>query len=74
MANTGRATCPNCGSMDDIKVRHRNCNHSAFNGYRRTWSAYSEVACTGCHHRWRTRAAYVSLLPDLSAEEDWANA
>jgi hypothetical protein len=38
-------------------------NYSAFNGYHRTPSAYSEVCCETCGQRWRTRAAYVEQLP-----------
>ncbi|MFB6881405.1 hypothetical protein ACFCY8_11270 [Streptomyces noursei] len=47
-------------------VVQRRCNHSAFNGYRRTPSLYSRVECTvpGCAAAWRTKAAYVSRLPD----------
>jgi hypothetical protein len=45
-------------------VIQRNCNHSAFNGYRRTWSRYSAVHCRGCIGIWRTTAAYVDDLPD----------
>lgn len=35
------------------------CNHSAFNGGRRTPSAYSEVVCPECPTVWRTKAKYV---------------
>lgn len=45
-------------------VQQRQCNHSAFNGYHRTASAYSSVWCTRCKRRWRTKAAYVRTLPD----------
>jgi hypothetical protein len=45
-------------------VLQRECNHSAFNGYRYTPSAWSDVQCTACGRRWRTRAAYVRTLPD----------
>ncbi|MFD0032493.1 hypothetical protein ACFVJK_30350 [Streptomyces sp. NPDC127172] len=47
-------------------VLARKCNHSAFNGGRRTPSDYSDVTCTapGCMGRWRTKAAYVDTLPD----------
>lgn len=38
-------------------------NYSAFNGYRRTRSDYSEVVCTIDGRRWRTKAAYVEELP-----------
>lgn len=45
-------------------VTMRNANYSAYNGYRRTPSAYSEVRCPACPTRWRTKAAYVNSLPD----------
>lgn len=38
-------------------------NYSAFNGYRCTPSDYSEVGCTACGARWRTKAGYVNQLP-----------
>lgn len=50
------------------RVVQRQSNHSAFSGYLRTPSAYSEVRCLaplgGCGGRWRTRAGYVAELPD----------
>jgi hypothetical protein len=47
-------------------VVQRNYNMSAFNGYRRTPSAYSLVRCEfgTCRAVWRTKAAYVAELPD----------
>lgn len=45
-------------------VRTRNANYSAFNGGRRTPSAYSLVVCGSCNKAWRTRAQYVDRLPD----------
>lgn len=39
------------------------CNHSAFSGYHHTYSDYSEVKCTECGRRWRTKAKYVDGLP-----------
>lgn len=50
-------------------VTQRKCNHSAFNGYHRTRSRYSEVHCKapGCGRYWRTDAAYVDTLPDEEA-------
>ena len=45
-------------------VHQRNCNHSAFNGYRRTYSDYSGVFCDRCGTYWRTKAAYVDKLKD----------
>jgi hypothetical protein len=40
------------------------CHHSAFNGYRRTYSEYSTVICNqpGCPGLGRTKAAYVDEL------------
>lgn len=51
-------------------VLDRKCNYSAFNGYRRTRSAWSSVRCDhpGCGRVWRTKAAYVSRLPDARDE------
>jgi hypothetical protein len=48
-------------------VLQRECNYSAFNGYRYTPSDYSTVAChaPGCGRAWRTKAAYVGALPDV---------
>lgn len=65
MSGGKACTCP-----AGIKVRrpwvvlHRRCNHSAFNGYRYTPSVYSAVSCVTCGAVWRTKAAYVSALPD----------
>ena len=47
-------------------VTMRNCNQSAFNGYRVVYSDYSEVRCLRCHGVWRTKAAYVAKLKDVS--------
>lgn len=38
-------------------------NRSAFNGYRRTSSDYSEIRCNQCGTFWRTKAGYVDDLP-----------
>lgn len=40
------------------------CNHSAFNGGRRTGSAYSSVRCKACGAVWRTKAKYTHTLPE----------
>ena len=40
------------------------CNHSAFNGYHRTPSAYSALRCGACGRVWRTKAAYVDDVLD----------
>ena len=47
-------------------VYKRNYNTSAFNGYHYTPSDYSSVSCRECGACWRTKAAYVGLLPDGS--------
>jgi len=62
---SGGVPC-SCAVKDKSKwqVIQRNCNHSAFNGYRRTRSDYSSVTCTVCGHVWRTKAAYVMDLVD----------
>ncbi len=45
-------------------VLQRHCNHSAFSGYRRTLSMYSQVLCNSCRAHWRTKALYVIHLQD----------
>lgn len=45
-------------------VYRRNCNYSAFSGYRYTPSSYSAVGCARCGKVWRTKAAYVRQLRD----------
>jgi hypothetical protein len=51
------------------EVTQRRCNHSSFNGNRRTSSTYSAVRCKLCYSCWRTQATYVNELPD--APDDW---
>lgn len=51
-------------------VTARRCNYSAFNGYHRTRSDYSEVTCAVTRLRWRTKSAYVDRLPDAN-QADW---
>jgi hypothetical protein len=46
-------------------VLQRQCNYSAFSGYRYTPSAYSAIRCNSCDRVWRTRAGYVAELPDV---------
>ncbi len=38
------------------------CHYSAFNGYRRTNSDFSQIFCPVCGMTWRTKAAYVNDL------------
>ena len=45
-------------------VTGRRCNYSAFNGYHRTSSDYSQVHCRKCRGVWRTKADYVDRLSD----------
>ncbi len=56
-----------CGNRDAWRVWTLLANYSAFNGYRRTYSDYSEVSCEreegGCGAIWRTKARYVHSLP-----------
>jgi hypothetical protein len=49
-------------------VVHRHCNYSAFSGYRYTPSDYSLVTCEDCGRRWRTKAEYVTALPNQRRE------
>jgi len=49
-------------------VVQRHGNASAFNGYHWTPSSYSCVRCGTCGRAWRTKAAYVEGLPDVSTE------
>ncbi len=70
---SGHTKCE-CGRKrndhEDLVVIARNENHSAFNGYKRTWSEYSHVRCTrpGCYGDWRTKAKYVDHLPDAGEQ------
>lgn len=68
MANRRPGRCPKCKSTN-IAVVQRNCNHSAFNGYHRTYSDYSAVSCKDCRNHWRTKADYVASLPDYDRDE-----
>lgn len=50
-------------------VSMRKHNRSAFNGYRRTPSDYSQVWCLACFTTWRSKGAYVDELPDARPGE-----
>jgi hypothetical protein len=54
------------------RVVIRLANRSAFNGYHRTPSRYSGLACLRCLRYWRTCAGYVPGTPDISREEERA--
>lgn len=53
------------------RVVNRHCNYSAFNGYRRTLSSYSLLACLRCGAHWRTKGEYVHELKDRTGEEQF---
>lgn len=53
-------------------VYQRYCNFSAFSGYHQTRSDYSGVVCLSCRATGRTKAGYVSALPDITMKDgDW---
>lgn len=52
---------------------HLLCNYSAFNGYRHTYSDYSQVRCLWCGRFWRTKANYVFQLRRATHDEVLAN-
>lgn len=58
--------CKNQAHRPFWTVTMRNYNQSAFSGYHKTYSEYSEVRCSfdACRSRWRTKAAYVAGLSD----------
>jgi hypothetical protein len=51
------------------RVLQRKCNHSTFNGRRKTPSDYSEIYCGIDDRYWRSKAAYVDQLPDQTAAD-----
>lgn len=74
MSGGSACRCPE--SQKPIAVRgwwvtQRHCNHSAFNGYRETYSRYSALTCEKCPACWRTTAAYVGQLKTLDTQH-WA--
>ena len=48
-------------------VTVRKANYSAFNGYQRTTSDYSQIHCGRCQRTWRGKAAYVDSLLDAAS-------
>jgi hypothetical protein len=58
--------CRNRAHRPAWRVEVRRANYSAFNGYRRTPSAYSQLRCGECGAVWRTKAAYVDETPDAT--------
>ena len=66
MSSSRMCICPkdkDHGERKNWRVIQYRCNHSAFNGYHRTFSDYSTVACNKCSQTWRTKASYVDELP-----------
>lgn len=57
-----RDVCKCKPESGNLRVMHLYHNHSAFNGYKWTPSAYSTVECTLHHRAWRTKARYVVKL------------
>jgi hypothetical protein len=53
-----------------LRVHLRRHNRSAFNGYRLTPSPYSGVVCMNCWHTFRSKAAYVDELPNMTKAEE----
>lgn len=68
--STGLPACRVRDGSHRHVVTDRNCNYSAFNGYRKTWSAYSLVKCVDTDTLWRTAAKYVDDLPNARPDED----
>ena len=64
-------TCKGVDRRKNWVVIQRYCNHSAFNGYHKTYSDYSHVVCLtpGCMGSFRTKADYVYSLPDAELDE-----
>jgi len=52
---------PRCNSTN-LVVTTRKANFSAFNGYRRTPSDYSELRCLDCGHFWRSKSPSVASI------------
>ena len=72
-STTGQRWGCMCGTRTAWYVVERNCNYSAFNGYKWTWSPYSQVRCATCGRSWRTKAAYVRALPDTPPDKECAS-
>jgi phosphoribosyl 1,2-cyclic phosphodiesterase len=53
---------PRAERMKNWEVTQFKCNHSAFNGYKQTPSAYSQIHCTVCGCWWRTKSRVVYSL------------
>jgi hypothetical protein len=66
---SGGYACRNKDHHGHWVVRHYRCNYSAFNGYHRTPSEYSQVWCPICPRMWRTKAGYVDSLPVVNRED-----
>lgn len=60
-----------CGTRKNWRVLHRNHNHSYFEQPKggRHYSDYSEIICLRCPLCFRTKAKYVSDIPDFGKGE-----
>lgn len=54
--------CKEKNKRENWRIMQYRCNHSAFNGYRRTPSNYSSLQCLICTRVWRTKAEYVDEI------------
>jgi hypothetical protein len=62
-----------CNHKEHWRVLRRHWTRSAFDGYKKRWSKYSDVVCLKCVTLWRTKAAYVEELEDAKHNE-WRDA
>lgn len=67
---SGGRACTTCPDHRRHRVVTRRGNRSRFNGGRWQDSAYSEIVCTVTGKMWRTKAAYVSALPDVRPDAE----
>lgn len=62
--------CQHKPRAEHVVVVVRQGNYSAFNGYRFTPSAYSQVRCLVCGRYWRTNAAWVGSCRDAADDHE----
>lgn len=65
-----------CSCSGPIEDRLKNwriiqfkCNHSAFNGWKKTYSEYSSFRCMVCTNIWRSKSDYVFKVKALHDPE-----
>lgn len=73
---SGGPVCAEKGHRHVVLVRRG--NYSAFNGYHRTYSDYSDIRCINRYRDnklgpegafWRAKGKYVDELPDATADD-----